>query len=493
MFRIKLISRMMGINPIQRQSIISFFWQIAFTAIGFLSTIYFARTVGASVLGAYYLFLAYTGVFSIVADGGFGGAAVKRISEGEEPNAYFTAYFVLGLTFTLIALLLLLVFRNYFIDLNTSGMFLWLVLSLVVSLIAGSISSGVGGTGKMGIRTTCAGIGNISRVLFQILAIYFGYEAVGLAGGMIAGTLVAAIIEFHFFDLKFASFKLEHIKSLFIFSFWLFLTSTGALVFSQADTIMIGYYLHNADIGIYRIAFQFTTVATFATYALRSTLWPRVSRWGKSGQIALLELSLSHAISYSLLLAIPVFIGGALMGDKLLYLFYGAEFAAGYFTLAILLAVQVVNVFQYFFTMYLDALDNPKESFRVTLVGVVANVLLNILLIPIMGISGAAITTLLTMILNASLARRALSKLIQIRLEHNTLLNIIKASVLMGMLIAVYRLLLPISNVWNAIIVVATGGIVYSVLILKFDEKVYDEIRRTVEGVGLGSLWPRWL
>ena len=56
---------------------------------------YFARAVGAGVLGAYFLFIAYLGIIGLMADGGIGGAAVKRISEGEEPDAYFSAFVVL--------------------------------------------------------------------------------------------------------------------------------------------------------------------------------------------------------------------------------------------------------------------------------------------------------------------------------------------------------------------------------------------------------------
>ena len=488
-----LFSRIMNINPVQRQSIISLFWQITFTAIGFLSTMYFAHTVGAAVLGAYFLFLAYNGIFNMVSDGGFGGAAIKRISEGEEPDAYFSAYFVLRLVFTIIVVLALLVSKDYFVDLNTSGMFIWLLLALLVSVLAGPVSSGVAGTGKMGIRTTCAGIGNISRIILQVLAIYLGYEAAGLAGGTVAGILIATIIEFRFFDLHFVRFKWHHIKSLSVFSFWLFLTSGGVLVFSQADTVLIGYFMDNADVGIYRVALQFTMVATFTTYAIRHTLWPRVSHWSKSDEIELVEESLSRGISYSLILAVPVLTGGVVLGDKLLYFFYGAEFARGYLTLMVLLGVQVVNVFQYFFTMYLNALDYPKESFKVTAVGVVANIVLNIILIPVMGISGAAIATLVTMTLNAVLARRALSRLMTIRLERRSLLNIVAASVVMGVLVGGYRVLVPLTNVWVTLLAVGIGGAVYGVLVLKLDRKICDELRGIVEGMGMGVVWPGWL
>jgi O-antigen/teichoic acid export membrane protein len=491
-----VLSNILKVDPIQRQSIISLFWQIAITAIGFLSTMYFAHTVGAAVLGAYFLFLAYDGIFGTITDGGFGGAALKRISEGEEPDAYFSAYFVLRLSFTVIMILSLLAFKDYFVDLinlNKSGMFVWLLLSLFVSVFAGSIASGVAGASKIGIRNTCAGIGNILRIIFQVLAIYLGYEAAGLAGGMVAGTLIAAIIEFHFFDLHLVRFKWDHVKSLFAFSFWLFLTSSGMLVFSQADTVLIGHFMEITDVGIYRIALQFTLVATFSTYALRNTLWPRVSRWGKSNEIDLVEESLSRAISYSLILAVPVLVGGVILGDRLLYLFYGADFARGYQTLAILLAVQVVNVFQYFFTMYLDALDHPKESFKVTAIGLIANIILNIALIPIMGISGAAIATFATMTLNALLAQSALSKLIEIRLERHCLSNILMASVVMGLLVGGYRLLIPLSNMWVTLMAVIVGGVAYGILILKLDRKICGELREIVEKVGIGFVWPSWL
>jgi len=143
--------------------------------------------------------------------------------------------------------------------------------------------------------------------------------------------------------------------------------------------------------------------------------------------------------------------------------------------------------------MYLDALDHPQESFKVTAVGVGANIALNIILIPLIGINGAAIATLATMTLNALLAWRALSRYMTIKLEHQSLFNITISSVAMGVLVGVYRLFVPLSNVWITILAVALGGMVYGFLILKFDKKVYTEMKDIIEKVGIGFVWPRWL
>ncbi len=454
----------------------SLVWQIAFTFIGFLSTMYFARAVGASVLGAYFLFISYYLIISLMTDGGFGGAAVKRISEGEEPDAYFSAFVVLRSLFVTIVVVVLIAFRSYFVDLDNAGTFIWLLIALVASLLYGSVSSGIVGCGKMGINATANFFDNVSRILIQIVAVFLGYGVAGLAGGFVLGMVFGSLVQLHFFDLHFVRFGWSHLKSLSSFSFWSFLVSSGGLVFVYSDSLMIGYYMTNADVGVYRVIFQFTSLATFTTSALHMALYPRVSRWNQIGETGLIEESLSRALTYSLILALPVFVGGALLGDKLLYYFYGADFV-NYKTLMILFIIQIVNVFQYFFTTYLSAMNQIKELFNITAVAVVANIALNAALIPMIGISGAAVATLVTMALNAFMAKRVLARKITLRLERNSLLNFLKASIAMGAVVGVYRLVVPLTSVWLALVPVALGGVVYGVLILKFDEKIYEELK----------------
>ena len=451
---------------------------------------YFARVVGAGVLGAYFLFLAYLSIIGLVTDGGFGGAAVKRISEGEEQDAYFSAFIVLRSVFVTVVLMALIASRSYFVDLNGAGTFIWLLVALVVSLLHGAVSSGIAGRGKIGIGATAGFINNVSRILVQVVAVFLGYGVAGLAGGFVLGMLVGSIIQLRFFDLHFMRFGWRHLKSLSSFSFWLFLTGSGMMVYSHADSVMIGYFLDNVDVGVYRVIVQFTSFAAFTTVALRATLWPRVSRWDEIGEIGLIEESLSRAFTYSLILALPLFVGGALLGDKLLYFFYGADFV-NYTTLMILFIVQIINIFQYFFTTYLSAMDQVKELFKITVVAVAANIALNAALIPVIGISGAAVATLVTMSLNAVLAQRVLARMITLRIERSSLLNICKASIAMGAVVGAYRLVVPLSNVWLALVPVVLGGMVYGILILKLDGKIYEELKEIM--LKMNVVWPEWL
>ncbi len=480
----RIFSDIMKVGAVKRQSLITFIWQIMFTVVGFVSTMYIAQTVGPAILGVYFLFLSYNGIFELIADGGFGSAAVKRISENEEPNAYFSAYFIIRLIFTIIVLIGLLVFKEYFVDLNNAGMFNWLLLSVIVSIFGGIVSNGVAGSGKIGVRMTCASIGNISKIILQVIAIFLGYEAAGLIGGTIAGTFIAALIEYKFLKLHFAKFTKKHIKSLLQFSFWIFLSSGGLLVFSQSDVILIGYFMGNADIGVYRVALQFTTIATFSSYALRTTLWPKVSRWAKNNEMNVVEISLSNALTYSLILAIPAFVGGVLLGKDLLSNFYGTDFADGYSVLIILLGVQVITIFQYFFTMYLDALDMPKESFKVTSIAVFVNIMLNVFLIPVYGINGAAIATFVTMAGNSILSYMILSKHINIKLQLECLMHMVMASFIMSIVIFIFIAFVPITNIITSLLAVFVGGVVYVYSILKMDRQIQKDFENIVRYFG---------
>jgi len=471
-----IFSRIMGIEAVRRQSIVSLISSIGLTFFGFLSTMYFAHAVGASVLGAYFLFMCYYGIVSMVTDGGFGGAAAKRISEGEEQNEYLSAFFMVRTLFVVVAIVALIASRSFFVDLDTSGAFIWLLVALILSIFSG-VSYGVAGCGKMGIRGSCNFIGEVSRILVQVVAIFWGFGVAGLAGGFVAGMLTAAIIEWRFLDLHLVRFGWKHIKSLSTFSFWFFLSSSGVMLYSYSDTVMIGYFLGNASVGVYRVIFQFTSVAVLISTALVTTLWPRVSRWGKVGEIGFVEKSLSRAFSYSLLFAVPILIGGILLGDRLLYYFYGAEFAQGYPVLVILLIAQIINIFQQFFLSYLSALDRQKSAFKVTAVSATANVILNFILIPIIGIVGAAVATSVTLMLNAVLGRQELLKIITTRVEKSTLLNILKASSGMALFVMGYRLFVPLSNVWLTLVPVILGGALYGVLMLKLDSKIYNELK----------------
>jgi O-antigen/teichoic acid export membrane protein len=481
----------MTISSIQRQSVISVLSTISLTIIGFLSTVYFAHVLGPAPLGAYFLLLAYYGIFNLIGDGGFGGAAVKRISEGKEPDEYFSAFVFLRIVLLTVSVSALLYAEPYLKDINSAGIFFWILVALVVSVFASSTGTGVYGAGKVGIFQISNFIEVLLRVILQVSAVFLGYGVAGLSGGFIGGLLAGGIANFHYLDLKLVRFRLSHLKNLSGFSFWILLTSGGSLIFSYADTILIGYFLSNAEIGIYRTAFQLTSVATFTTLALHSVLFPKISNWGAQGQVTEIKNSLARAFTYSLLLAVPTCIGGWILGEKLLFYLYGASFVEGNSALFFLLLVQIVNVFMYLGTMTLTALNRPKDAFWITVIAAIANILLNFVLIPIMGITGAAVATLISMTFNALGAIILLSRIIPVKIEFGSIKNITFAAGLMGVFLLFIHFFLPFNHVLIVFAAVIAGSIIYVYLFFRLDREIYNYIRDLCSNLGIP--WPGWL
>lgn len=481
-------TNIMQIGPVQRQSLISFLSLIALTIIGYLSTMYFAHVLGPAILGSYFLFLAYYGVFDLIGDGGFGGAAVKRISEGREQQEYFSAFILLRLILLVFSIGFLFLVSPYFVDINASGLFWWLVLALIVGTIASFATNGIYGTGKAGLSQISSFVNTIVKIVVQVLATFLGFTVGGLAGGFVIGMIAGLFINYRYLTLHFTRFTREHLKSLFTFSFWIFLASSGSMVFAYADTILVGYFMSNTDVGIYRVAFQLTGAAAFTTGSLQYVLFPKVSNWHATGEMARAEAALARAFTYSLLLAIPVVAGGMLLGKELLYYLYGSGFESGAIALVFLLLVQVANIFMYLQTMCLNAFDQPRRSFIATAIAACLNIGLNLVLIPIFGITGAAVATLVSITLNAFISYAYLSRSMHIRLEKRPLLNILVSTLMMVIVVLLCIAILGLGSVYFIATAIGAGGLVYFLVLFRLDRGIRDDIQSIISAFGIP--WP---
>ncbi len=486
-----LSGRLMEIGPVRRHSLIAFLSSIGVTVIGFFATIYIAHNAGATALGGFFLLLAYVGIIGLFTDGGVGGAALQRISEGDSQEEYFSAHAVVRGVLLAATLTVLIAVRPLFVDLNQSGLFLWLLVALVVSTAAGIISMGVYGSGKVGILQIADLVNNIVRFVVQVIAVYIGYSVGGLAAGFIVGILAGLFINMRVLSMKIVTFGRRNIRGLFAFSGWAFIIGlTGALM-GYADTILVGYFLSNSEIGMYRTSFQLATIALFVMVALRTALYPKIASWMKGGEIGFIENALARAITYSLALAVPAACGAWVLGSNLLYYLYGASFAVAGPALSLLFMVEIVTIFVSLETMCLSALDLPKSVFLVTAIGAASTIILDILLIPAFGITGAALALLLGTGIFALATHQVIKKRIRVRIEKKSVASIIVSSAVMALCVFAYQYFIPGMNVFLIAGAVVTGMMIYTLLLVRLDRVIRDEVRDMVKGIGLP--WPGWL
>jgi O-antigen/teichoic acid export membrane protein len=134
-------------------------------------------------------------------------------------------------------------------------------------------------------------------------------------------------------------------------------------------------------------------------------------------------------------------------------------------------------------------LNRPKDAFNITLIAAILNIVLDIAFIPVMGIAGAALATLIAMSVNALGALILLSRVISVKFEFKPIKNIFFASGIMGITVVCMYVLLPLSHVIAILTVVTIGALIYILVLFKLDRKIHDEIRDL--SVNLGIPWPQ--
>ncbi|HJJ92565.1 MAG TPA: flippase [Methanocorpusculum sp.] len=473
---VQFVNRITAIPPIPRQSLIQLCVTLAVTIFGFISTMLFSHLLGKHLMGVYYVFLSYYGVFNIIGDSGFGSAAVKRISEGKDQNAYITAYATLRFLLVILSSLLLFVISPYLIDLKEYDLVPWIIIALTAAFFGGTISMSIYGLGHVGIRTLAIGVSEFVRIFIQIVFVFLGYSVFGLFGGFIIALILSGLFCLKYFTFHPTWFTIYHLKRILSYSLWNFFIGSGSLIFSYIDVIFLDFFMENGDVGVFCVAMQLTSVGTFTTVALAGTLTPKFSNWSFKGDLSLIPSILARSITYGLLLAVPVAVGGILLSERLLYFFYGEDLVVGGSVCVILLLLPIVNVFMMLFGITLSAIDHARQSFYASCSSAILNIVLNIFLIPTIGLEGAALASLASLTLNVVLLHYYLKSYLDIRCDLRAVFHIVFSSLFMAVFICVYRNYIPLTNIFQVLVAVLMGAILYFIALFRLDRGIHDEI-----------------
>jgi O-antigen/teichoic acid export membrane protein len=481
----EIIPRILCIDKLQRQTIISLTSLLILTLTGFISTIYFAHVLGAEGLGGYKIFLAYLAVFSLLSEGGISAAMIKRISEGGNSGSYYSASVFLRAVLIAGVISGIIIAKPAFIDLTASGLYYLLILAVISGGIYNLIISANYGAGMVGMSQTSA-LGNETvRITTQVLAVLLGFRSAGLAAGHIAGFITGAAIAFRYRTVRLARFGIEHIRSVCTYAKWSFLSGAGTSVTAYADTILVGYFLTNYEVGIYGTALQFSAIATLAAAAMINALFPQLSLWHKEGDYGMIKNAVGKSLAYALIPAVPAVTGGIILSDNILYFLYGADFAEGAAALRIILPAQIFSIFLLTGIMCLNAFNRPNESFRITISAAALNICLNLLLIPLFGINGSALAFLATMALSALYSAVLLRDTLPLKPDIPVVKDIITSSAMMAVFILAQREVFAPDS-WPVLFaIVISGALLYSGILCTKNRMIKEDIQEVLKKSGI--------
>ena len=221
-----------------------------------------------------------------------------------------------------------------------------------------------------------------------------------LAGLVVAEGAVVAAVAIWFKRaglLSFTSVQPRFALNALLFSVPLIAYELTSVVLDSGDRILIGHYLGFNQLGLYSAAYA---IATYAEEALMTpvnmALFPAYMKvWIEQGEVATARF-LSQALDMFLMacgmIALLVYVGA----KDIISILASKKFAAAHSLLPLLVCGLLVYALHIFFNAPLLIHKKSIELTCVTTVCCIANLAMNVVLLPRMGIMGAAVGTLLS-------------------------------------------------------------------------------------------------
>ena len=167
---------------------------------------------------------------------------------------------------------------------------------------------------------------------------------------------------------------------------------------AQLDYLILGYFVDSKLIGVYSVTYKIGVFVLFVASSVGAVIAPKFSKLYAKDDIAGLKNMLATAIRMNILLTLPVVLVILIFKDYILGLF-GSDFKIGTVSLLILVFGQFVNALTGPVGYLLSMTNYEKAVRNTTILACLANIVLNLLLIPKWGISGAAVASMVSIIL----------------------------------------------------------------------------------------------
>lgn len=409
---------MSDFKNIASQSSVFLLGTVFTVVVGFFFKIFLAKQLGAEGLGIYSLGISIISVFSVFVSLGLGNGLVKYVSKYTAEKNYTQLQTYLHSTFkysfiaTVLFGILLLIFPNFIGDklLSSPEITSYLPYFAILLFVNTGISlfdQTIRGFKQVKKSTI---FGNfIRQPLKIILAIVFVSLGFNLVGYLYA-EIFAAIITLYFFYkitkkhlpigtgciINKPLTKINKEERNFGINFMII--GVVGIINSEADKILLAKYFTFEELGIYSIILTLTAFVPIVLNSVIAIFGPIISEKFAITAVEEIIVLVKKTSYYIFLISFSIVLIIAFGGKVLLGLF-GSEYVMGYDSMIVILIGGVFNMMTGAVGTVLVMSGNEKKVRNIQIISFVISLPLFIVLIPLLGILGAAIVKMIVLII----------------------------------------------------------------------------------------------
>jgi len=382
-----------------------------YSVLGALLTIILARILDPDGYGLLFLALSVCGVLRIFAKLGIGKSTGKYIATYKEKNPeQIPNILKFGLVLNCSLILLVSIMIYFFHDFiaqavgepDLSPFILLGALYVAFSALNYYCRRTLQGFESIKASSISKIVKSVVKFILSIILVLLGYGAIGAFMGHILGLVAASIIGISFLYFQHYQNQISVPiepglrKRILEYSLPITLTSTSANIDRNLDTILVGFFIGPMAVAFYTVGKQVISFIETPVSALGFSLSPSYESQRAQGNPDVAAKIYEEGMVHTLLLYIPASAGLIIISEPFVLLIFGEEY------LGAVSVLQVLAVYAVFLAMVkitgsgLDFLGKAKQRSIIRAITTILNVILNLILIPTLGVVGAAIATLIS-------------------------------------------------------------------------------------------------
>lgn len=442
--------------------------------------IYAARVLGTDGYGVFSYAITLAGFLTIFMDPGINGILMRDASNvsDEERRKIFSTTLVIKIVLLLIGVAIIIFAAPLFTTLPGAKELLPIVaIILALDTLREFFFSLIRSMEEMQKEAGIFLLTNLGIVIFGFFFLYLATTAKSFSWGYVAGdtigTVAALIVLRSYFKGIPSRFSSKLVIPI-LKAAWPFAIS-GALgfLFTNSDILIISWMRPASDVGIYAAGIRIVQLFYLIPGIIQLATLPLISRLAKrdNGQF---RSALERTLAIVFLCSIPLALGGVILGTQIMSFVFGAPYAAGGLAFKILMTTLLFDFPASIIINALFAYNHQKSLIVSSALGGVANVGLDLVLIPIFGITGSAIATLIAQAVNNGYLWHSMKKT-----NYFTILGRLKKIFAASAIMAICALLLMYLGL-NVIVNVAICTFVYFILLKFFNEPLLVEMKHIV-------------
>jgi stage V sporulation protein B len=432
---------------------------IIFRIGGYLYMVLTQSLLGISGYGMLSLVMSFQWILILIAIAGLPPAIAKYVSEYlAKEDKYMVKQIIkssfkimvsMSIIFTVVFFLLAKPLANYF----HGGPELVILFQAVSFIAPFSVVLGLfRGVFQGYQRMTDIMITRIIEQVFMIgLAVVFilaGFYVLGAVLGTLVGFAIAsfsALLIFKYYlwdglkDAKTPEIPINEsklIKKLLIFSSPIIVTGLAELTLFQAGNFVIPLHLGFAQLGYYNIASPIARLPLVISTSVAMALLPAASEALALKGNNLVKKYVIYSYRYLLIVLLPICALVIILGKPIMLLLFSKAPLAYSFSGT---AMSILVIGMAFFSIYgisasvLQAAGKPYPAMYFLAIGTVTNLILTILLVPIYGLNGAAIATMIASFMVMVFTTVTTIRVTKTKLPYFNLFKVTIASFILGL------------------------------------------------------------